>query len=74
MDERILKWLYDIRTAIIEIESFFVDHPKDFEIYRSNIQLKRAVERDLEIIGEAVNRIIKLNPEFPIKNAYGLLV
>jgi uncharacterized protein with HEPN domain len=27
------------------------------------------VERDLEIIGEAVNRIIKIRPEFPIENA-----
>lgn len=27
------------------------------------------MERDLEIIGEAVNRILKINPDFPIKNA-----
>jgi len=31
--------------------------------------LKRAVERDLEIIGEAVNRILKKEPEFPIEYA-----
>lgn len=31
--------------------------------------LKRAVERDLEIIGEAVNRILKRDPEFPIEYA-----
>lgn len=31
--------------------------------------LKRAVERDLEIIGEAVNRIFKKDPGFPIGNA-----
>ena len=69
MDERILKWLYDIQGAIIELESYFIDHPKDFKLYKSNILLKRAVERNLEIIGEAVNRIIKLKPEFPIGSA-----
>lgn len=31
--------------------------------------LKRATERDLEIIGEAINRILKQNPDFPIDHA-----
>ena len=35
MDERILKWLYDIKSAIEEIESYFVDIPKDFNQYSS---------------------------------------
>jgi len=69
MDERILKWLYDINSAIDEIDSYFVDIPKNFKEYSSNLILKRAVERDLEIIGEAVNRILKQDPEFPIVNA-----
>ena len=69
MDEKILKWLYDIKGAIDEIEGYFKDFPKDFEQYKSNILLKRAVERDLEIIGEAVNRIIKQDPAFPITDA-----
>lgn len=69
MDEKILKWLYDIKIAIEEIEGFFIDLPKDFNQYSSNLMLKRAVERDLEIIGEAVNRILKQDPEFPIVSA-----
>ncbi len=69
MDERILKWLYDVSKAITEIESFFVNTPKDFEYYQSNILLKRAIERDLEIIGEAVNRILKRDPKFPLEHA-----
>ena len=69
MDERILKWLYDIQQAINEIDSYFSDHPKDFNAYASNILLKRAIERDLEIIGEAINRILKEDPGFPIENA-----
>jgi len=73
MDERILKWLYDIELAIDEIEGFFINIPKDFSQYSSNIILKRAVERDLEIIGEAVNRIFKKEPNFPIENAQNII-
>ncbi len=69
MDERILKWLYDIRDAISEIESYFDGIPKDINQYKTNTILKRAVERDLEIIGEAVSRILKQDEDFPIENA-----
>jgi uncharacterized protein with HEPN domain len=58
MDERILKWLFDIKMSIDEIEDFFKNEEKDFFKYRNNLMLKRAVERNLEIIGEATNRII----------------
>jgi uncharacterized protein with HEPN domain len=64
MDERINKWLYDIKLSIEEIESFFVSFEKDFFKYQQNIILKRAVERNLEIIGEAVNRVITRDPSF----------
>ena len=69
MEEKIQKWLYDIQFAIEEIESFFVERPNSFNQYSNNLILKRAVERDLEIIGEAVNRILKVNPNFPLENA-----
>lgn len=69
MEKRILKLLYDIDKAIEEIEEFFTPKPIDFFEYKSNILLKRATERELEIIGEAVNRILKIDPEFPIENA-----
>lgn len=67
MDERILKWLFDVKMAIDEIESYFIDEEKDFFKYRNNLMLKRAVERDLEIIGEAINRIITRDKNFEIK-------
>jgi uncharacterized protein with HEPN domain len=69
MDEKILKWLYDIRNAINEIDGYFANVPLDFTQYQNNTILKRAVERDLEIIGEAVNRILNKEPGFPIENA-----
>ena len=64
MDERILKWLFDIKSAIEEINNFFENKPKNFFKYQQNLMLKRAIERNLEIIGEAVNRILKLDENF----------
>ncbi|WP_372946732.1 DUF86 domain-containing protein [Mariniphaga sp.] len=69
MDEKILKWLYDIRNALNEIDGYFTNLPLDFTYYKNNTILKRAVERDLEIIGEAVKRILNNDPNFPIENA-----
>lgn len=73
MDEKTLQWLFDIKLAIEEIDSYFQDFPKDFNQYSKNLILKRAVERDLEIIGEAVNRTLKKDPNFPIENAYKIV-
>ncbi|WP_258098384.1 HepT-like ribonuclease domain-containing protein [Marinoscillum pacificum] len=67
MDEYTLKWLYDIKQAITEIESYFDGKDMDFLQYRNNIMLKRAVERDLEIIGEALNRILKRDENYQDK-------
>lgn len=69
MEERILKYLYDIKSAIDEIHSYFETLPLDFNEYKSNTLLKRGIERDLEIIGEAMARILKADPDFPIQNA-----
>lgn len=69
MNEKVLKCLYDIKFAIQEIDSFFDNRQKLFEDYSKDILLKRAIERDLEIIGEAMNRVLKEDPEFKIDNA-----
>jgi uncharacterized protein with HEPN domain len=69
MNERVLKCLYDIKFAIQEIDSFFVGREKRFEEYSNEILLKRAIERDLEIIGEAMNRILKEDAEFELTNS-----
>lgn len=58
MDLDIRTWLYDILNALIEIESFFSDAPKDFLEYQNDLKTRRAVERNVEIIGEAMSRIL----------------
>ncbi len=69
MDNKIKAWLFDILSSINEIESFFVDTPKMFEIYQNDLKTKRAVERNIEIIGEAMSRILKENNEIQISNS-----
>ena len=54
-----LKLAYDILNAINEIESFIADSPKDFSTYQNDLKTRRAVERNIEIICEAMNRIIQ---------------
>jgi len=75
MDERILKWLFDIKFAIDEIDSYFENEERNFFEYLRNTMLKRAVERDLEIIGEAVNRIVSRDTIFleKISNAKAII-
>jgi uncharacterized protein with HEPN domain len=53
MDNEIKTWLYDILNAIAEIESFLGDSAKVFTQYQKDLRTKRAVERNIEIIGEA---------------------
>lgn len=69
MNEKVLKWLFDIKYALDEIESFMEGKPKLFAIYQNDLLLKRAIERNLEIVGEAMSRILKEDPLFPIENS-----
>ena len=69
MDNNIKAWLFDILSSVTEIESYYVDTPKTFEVYQNDLRTKRAVERNIEIIGEAMNRILKLDSEIVISNS-----
>lgn len=69
MDDLEKKYLQDILTAIEEIESFFGNGPRLFEDFSCNLCLRRAVERNIEIIGEAMNRILKVDKTIPITNS-----
>ena len=69
MDNSIKTWLYDILSSINEIESYFVDTPKLFETYQNDLRTKRAVERNIEIIGEAMSRILMEDNHIQISNS-----
>ncbi len=69
MDNEIKTWLYDILQSVNEIDSYYENKPRLFSDYLTDIKTKRAIERNIEIIGEAVNRIRKKNREFKLENA-----
>ena len=66
MDKEIQVWLFDILNSILEIESFVDFEETNFQDYSSDVKTKRGVERNLEIIGEAVNRISKKDENLEI--------
>ena len=68
-DEHILKYLQDVLDAINELEDFFVDFPRRFDFFEKDRLRICAVERKTEIMGEAINRILKKSPTFEIPNA-----
>ena len=69
MEIEVRSWLYDISKAISEIDTFFDGLPKSFSNYQTDLRTRRAVERNIEIIGEALNRILLKNPNIQITNA-----
>ena len=68
MQPEIKTYLHDILRAINEIDTFFDGTIREFITFVGDIQTKRAVERNLEIIGEAANRIYKLDSNFELPN------
>ena len=59
--------------SITEVESYFEDKPKKYEEYSKDIRTKRAVERNIEIIGEAISRILRKDNYFEIENAQKII-
>jgi uncharacterized protein with HEPN domain len=69
MDREIKIWLFDVYSSIAEIEQFLPPGERVFENYRNDLKTKRAVERNLEIIGEAIKRILDKDSRFEISNS-----
>jgi len=75
MQPKALKYILDIESIIEEIETIKTKCNNNFNLFRSDIILQRAIERDLEIIGEAVKKVLKLESGISItsvKNIIGL--
>lgn len=68
MRREIKKYLLDIQDSINSIEDY-LNGRMDFNQYLLNKLLRRGIERELEIIGEATNRILSLDADFPIQDA-----
>ncbi|MDD3049969.1 MAG: DUF86 domain-containing protein [Candidatus Cloacimonetes bacterium] len=68
MEKEVQTWLEDIKQSIDEIEEFLPER-RDFLEFKKDLKTRKAIERNIEIIGEAVNRILNINQEINITNA-----
>jgi uncharacterized protein with HEPN domain len=68
MRPEIKKHLYDVDVSIDSIFAY-LDGKRDFNHYLKNKLLRRAIEREIEIIGEAINRALKQDPDLQLENA-----
>ena len=68
MKREIKKCLFDINTSIDSIFEY-LDGKNDFFEYQKNKLLRRGIEREIEIIGEAMGRILRIDPEYKIENS-----
>lgn len=73
MDRRLKAHLYDINVAIDEVYSFFEQVPKQFDAFQKNLMLRRAIERNIGIIGEATGRIARDFPEIVISHSRAII-
>lgn len=69
MDERIKKFLVDMQQAISEIEMAADRFGRQYEVFETDVVYRKFVERNIEILGEAMNRILKADPDICISSA-----
>jgi len=68
MKDELKRYLFDISNAVNSIFEY-LGTERNFIIFQQNKLLRRGIEREFEIIGGAVNRILRTEPEIEISNA-----
>jgi len=68
MKHDIYVWLEDINRSISEIYEYLPDSIS-YKEFENDLRSRRAVERNIEIIGEALNRILKVTPDIAITDS-----
>ena len=69
MDRKIRKYLADILASIIEMELFMAERPKEYATFCNDTLFRRGVERNMEIMGEALNNVLKIDPNIAITSS-----
>jgi uncharacterized protein with HEPN domain len=72
MDKHLKKYLKDILSSINAVD-FHLQGKRNYFVYLENLTIQRAVEREIEIIGEAMSRILKLSPGINISSAKNII-
>jgi len=65
MHPEIKIWLKDIELSIREIHEF-LPHNATYSAFQKDLKTRKAVERNIEIIGEAMSRIREIEPDILI--------
>ena len=68
MQHNIKKYLFDIKVSIESIYEY-LGTERNFNKYLENKLLRRAIERELEIIGEATSKILKIDSNIEISDS-----
>lgn len=69
MDRKVKKYLEDIMLAIGEIELFLSQRQRQYQIFLDDHMFRSALERQVGIIGEAISKILPIEPDIEITNA-----
>lgn len=69
MPHNVSKLLFDALKAIDELNTIRASFDGKFQNYKNNLTGKRAVEREFEIIGEAIGKALKIDPDLKITDA-----
>jgi uncharacterized protein with HEPN domain len=62
------KLLTDIKQSALNCD-VHLEGKRIFKEFVENLTKRRAIERELEIVGEATNNLLKLNPNLPLTSA-----
>lgn len=65
MSDELKKYLFDILKACNKINEY-TGEKKYFEVFSKSSMMKQAVERNIEIIGEAMNKALLLDSDLQI--------
>lgn len=73
LTEQILTYLQDILNAINDVQSCFIGYPNRYDVFEQDMMRQCVVERKVEVMGEAINRIKKLDAYVQIPNARAIV-
>ncbi|MBD5379965.1 MAG: DUF86 domain-containing protein [Bacteroides sp.] len=72
-NQLVLAYLQDILDAINDTQSCFIEYPERFDLFEKDMMRQCVVERKVEIMGEAINRIKKIDSTVEIPNARAII-
>ena len=71
MENKVKKYAFDILESLNAIQKY--TKGLSYEDFAADRMLRKAVEREFEIIGEAMNRINKIDPDVPVSNKRAII-